>query len=544
MQQNFGTARFYRNDGSSEVPSLSFVTDTFGCIDTFVGFTGSAAVPRSRQSPQHGISVISTADIDGDLDPDIFIGDLFNPNLWYFQDEPGACSPPCSPAWACYPEVTSTFLPLSTRGINQARFGDLDHDGDLDLVVGVTSQGAGIDNLIHLRNTGTPQSASYETVDLNLIRAIDIGSSSHPALADPDGDGDQDLFIGAEDGTIAHFRNNGSAAGPSYVREPPLADAAETTIDVGFAAAPVWIDHEGDGDLDLFVGAGTPARVHFYRNDGTPSVRSLVLADPQFAGIQVDFNATPALGDLDDDGDLDLLVGEFGVTANPRLFYLRNDGTSQIPIWVTVSDNTPNTFVFAQRAFDGDLAPTLADLDGDQDLDLLVGEREGNLNFYRNTGTLQSFVFELESEAFAGVRVGRTSAATVADVSGDGWEDLFAGEMNGGLNVFRRLPPVGVPDPSAVPRRAPSLIVVAPNPTRSGAEVAFELASGSLARIGVYSAGGRLVRLLGEGWFAAGRHRLTWDGRDRVGSALAAGVYMVKLDLDGRSLASKVSILR
>jgi hypothetical protein len=558
MEQNFGTARFYRNDGTPEAPSLTFVTDSFGCIDTFIGFTGSAAgtssdlsgdqpgaapgPARAVGSPQHGISVISTADIDADLDPDIFIGDLFNDNLWYFRAEPGACSPPCSPPWACYQEVTATFLPLSTLGINQARFGDLDGDSDLDLIVGVTSQGASIDNLIHFQNTGTPESPSYVTVDLNLIRSVDIGSSSHPAFADVDGDGDQDLFIGAEDGTIAHFMNTGSRAAPSFVRQPALADATNAAIDVGFAAAPVWIDHEGDGDLDLFAGTGSPARVRFYRNDGTPAERSLVLVDPQFGNIQVDFNAAPSLGDLDDDGDLDLVVGEFGVTANPRLFYVRNDGTTGVPIWVIVSDNTANTFIFAQRVFDGDLAPELVDLDDDGDLDLLVGEREGNLNFYRNTGTPQAFLFTLESEAFAGAGVGRESASAVADVTGDGWDDLFVGEMNGGLNFYRRVPPIGVSDPGPVPRLAPGLITVVPNPTRGGAELTFELAAGARARIGVYTAGGRLVRLVGERWLAAGRHRLAWDGRDRTGSPVAAGIYLVRLDVDGRSLTSKISI--
>ena len=77
--------------------------------------------------------------------------------------------------------------------------------------------------------------------------------------------------------------------------------------------------------------------------------------------------------DYDADGDLDALVGEFGTTFNARFFYMRNDGTTELPSWVEVSDNRSGT-IFAERVFQANVAPELHDLDGDGDFDLFVGE--------------------------------------------------------------------------------------------------------------------------------------------------------------------------
>lgn len=554
MEQNLGTARFYRNDGTAQVPNFVFVTNEFGCINTFQGLRSSAEPPLAEESPQHGISVISTANIDADSDVDIFIGDLTNPNLWFFRNDPlGNCAPPCTPATICFTEATRDYLPLATLGINQARFADLENgDGDLDLLVGVTNQSAVLNNLIYFRNVGTPQNANLQLVDLNLIKAIDIGRGSQPATGDLDADGDRDLFLGADDGTIATYWNVGTATAPNFVRGDTLTDASGATIDVGATAAPVWIDYEGDGDLDLFIGKQSPARIFYYRNEGTPQARSLVLRDSDFGSfadnspdLRPDFNATPTLGNLDGDLDLDLLVGEFGITSNPRIFYVRNDGTTQNPIWVTVCNNTPSTCVFATQVFQGDTAPELHDLDGDGDLDLLVGERAGNVNFYRNNGTPQSFSFVLETKTFGLVQVGFESATELVDIDGDGDEDLFVGEQNGGLSYYRRQTPVGIAGPGA-PALPAAGLEIAPNPVRSGsgATVILDIATAGIARAGIYTADGRLRRLLIDERFAPGRHRLAWDGRDAAGKPLSPGVFFVKLELHGRTASTKLAVIR
>ena len=102
---------------------------------------------------------------------------------------------------------------------------------------------------------------------------------------------------------------------------------------VGAEAAPAFVDIDGDGDLDAFIGEVTGA-VQFFRNDGTnlaPSFAADVTGNP-LAGITVLSRAVPTFADIDGDGDADAFVGDaFGTT-----YYFRNDGTSLAPAFVAV----------------------------------------------------------------------------------------------------------------------------------------------------------------------------------------------------------------
>jgi photosystem II stability/assembly factor-like uncharacterized protein len=86
--------------------------------------------------------------------------------------------------------------------------------------------------------------------------------------------------------------------------------------------------------------------------------------------------------------------------------------------------------------------------------------------------------------------------------------------------------PVGVPPTPATVR--PRLALAGPNPFVDRAQLTLDLPAAGAVRVAVFDAAGREVRVLQHGSFAAGRHPLTWDGRDARGSALANGVYFVR----------------
>ena len=137
-------------------------------------------------------------------------------------------------------------------------------------------------------------------------------------------------------------------------------------------------------------------------------------------------NTTPALGDLDADGDLDLIVGESSGTLN----YYRNDGGPGSPDFVLVSDEFQDIDIGRRSV------PTILDLDGDGDLDLAVGTEASGLLFYLNEGSAGEPVF-VETVPFAPA-VPTFTAPVFVDIDEDGDRDLVAGGVGGGITVYRR----------------------------------------------------------------------------------------------------------
>jgi hypothetical protein len=132
-------------------------------------------------------------------------------------------------------------------------------------------------------------------------------------------------------------------------------------------------------------------------------------------------NWTPALGDLDGDGDLDLVVGE----ASGELNLFMNEGTAGEPRFVLSEEGWLGIDVGRRSA------PTLVDFDGDGDLDLLIGSEDGPLRLWRNVGDATNPRFEEDPSFTIGLHP--MSVPAFADLNGDGRLDLIAGGMAGGL---------------------------------------------------------------------------------------------------------------
>jgi hypothetical protein len=235
-----------------------------------------------------------------------------------------------SPSYT-FTEVSNTFSSSGTSmraGISGV---DFDEDGDIDIVV---VSGNEYNNTRLYVNTGTP---SYDFSITTLL------GSSKPtqgaSWGDIDNDGDLDLYLanGGTDGTPSSpttnnlFRNDGGTLTEITSGVGPL------ITDSDFSYAPAFGDFDNDGDLDLFVGNDGKYddgyRCRLYENDGTgvfTSNTSTTLT------IDNDFVRSAAWADLDNDGDLDLMVGREG----PNRLYINNGNSNH---WVevkTVGDGT------------------------------------------------------------------------------------------------------------------------------------------------------------------------------------------------------------
>jgi uncharacterized protein (DUF2141 family) len=382
-------------------------------------FENIQVVAQLVPSARHGANAMSFGDVDGDGDIDLLWGDFFEPGLLLFENF-GTCR---QPRLRTEPSAFPAGSPVATSGYNAGEFADLDGDGDTDLVVGVIG-GAYDPSRTAIENTYLVERTAdgWSLATRRLLRMIDVGSESVPALGDVDGDGDLDLLVGGKiegsDPTTASVRfleNVGDATSPSFRERGRLAMRG------GFQYAPALGDLYGDGDADLLLGTWNRG-LSYWRNDGPAAdgIPGFALVDSAYVTLSRGSHATPALGDVDGDGDLDLFVGESSGEVN---FY-RNEGDRTAAAFRLVTDAWGGIDVGRRSV------PALAALDGATML--FLGGEDGGLTVAAPAATDPAL-------RDAGIRLPANSAPAFGDLDGDGTPELVVGNRSGGLLYYLRV---------------------------------------------------------------------------------------------------------
>ncbi|RMF06835.1 MAG: T9SS C-terminal target domain-containing protein [Candidatus Neomarinimicrobiota bacterium] len=300
------------------------------------------------------------------------------------------------------------------------RFADLDQDQDLDLILA----GGSVD-LLFLENRGTPTAPSFVLSDFVTTEIPNLLASS-VAVTDVNLDGFPDLVCGGYNGIMVYL-HDGQADSVTFTPYP----AATDSLSVGFSPAPAAADLNGDALPDLMIGRAEDGSVDWVPNTGTMETPRFTSTHLQPTGIDAGLYAFPSLGDLEGDGDADLLLGSDG----SGLQFYRNTGSDTAPVWS--GDAAVVAGLGAEAYF---IAPTLADLNGDGLPDLVYGQYAGPLQYYRNTGTATTPQWTYDASLFGGViDVGGASNPYLVDFDDDGDLDLFTGQNLGDILYFRNV---------------------------------------------------------------------------------------------------------
>ena len=329
---------------------------------------------------------------------------------------------------------------------------DLDNSGVLDLVLGDVAYG----NLIKLINSGTApnQNSDMTNADYNFpSNTTPANVELFPAAyyLDVDGDHKKDLLVAPNANNVSENENSVWLYKNLNSNQAPVFSFQDNDwlqsdmIDHGAGSRPLIHDLNQDGLLDLLVAnfhAYKPvlqkeSRIAYYQNVGSTTAPSFTLIDENFldlANSNLGLNLMPSLGDLNNDGKPELIIGR----DNGQLAFYLNTTTGSMPTFslqtaaLTDAAGVPiQVPMFA--------SPQLFDLNEDGKLDLIIGHKGGALSYYENSGTLSSPAFTLQTAALGGVNV----AANGPDGFSNAWffkqQDtlyLMVGALDGRIHFY------------------------------------------------------------------------------------------------------------
>ena len=437
----------------------------------------------------HAGGAITALQFDGENFHDLLISDVTYPTMSGLMLE-DATDGQDSTAWVdmAFPalvphagEADSIFL----ERFPAAYPIDPDDDGDWDLVIS-PNIALEIDDdrcVQYWENQGTMDAPLWALASDHWIQdgTIDVGRGAIPVLHDLDADGDLDLAVGNKERyegvndtptALALFENTGTATQPTFEwRTWSAIDFAFNGIESGH---PAFGDMDGDGDTDLLVGDEL-GLLHGCSNTAGPgmwpiwNMEELAIQDAQGEAIDVGQFAAPQLIDVNADGLLDLVIGE----KNGSLMLYLNCGSASAPAWciqTTPEFETSWGGIQVNNALgiNGYSTPCLFEDGGD--IHIAAGNELGEIQYFGLLNPADILApLEASDSSWNSAMRGLRSSGTLGDVNADGIPELVVGIQNGGLRWFSGTA-VGIVSPVQ-----PMRPVIAPNPARADGFIRLEL---------------------------------------------------------------------
>jgi len=418
--------------------------------------------------------------------------------------------------------------------------GDLDGDGDYE-VIAVDSKGiiyawkADGTEWIDGDNNPATQGVFYRTTP-----AVTFHFQA-PTICDLDNDNKDEIILGTASDSVWAFNGN-------KTRVPGFPVKLNNDLAGSICAGDV----DGDGYLELLAQTkGLVGKAYLINHDGT-----IATGWPVNAKIDgIFFTPSPALGDFNNDGKLEAVV------------YIWVGGTAKIAIFTYLGGNYPGWPKVVSTKYTDTSSLTVADVNGDGSLDIVLGDESRYIYAWSITGALiPGFPVQAEDA------VRSTPFLTDVDLDGDidmivhSWDqNIYAFDLAGAYNrdlapwptyqanshrngLYGFVVTTAIEDlePPRVDMTRAQLFQNHPNPFNPTTRIEFVVPEGRSQHVtlAVYDVTGARVKTLVDGLRTAGRHDEMWDGRDSNGRSVGSGVYFYRLRTDDAVLTRKMVLLK
>jgi len=432
------TVEFHKN---SDPCGLNFTRETScwgGFAENYTNNSVSLEVcanPKGKKKSikMHAGSSLLVHDFDGNNLPDMLIGDITFENATLVFNNGDIDN-----AWMT--EMDDNFpnysTPIKLEYFPGFSMIDIDKNGNLDLIASPAIRGSQNTNSVWRYKNTSPTNESHFILDSKTFlqdEMIDVGEVSNPHLYDINNDGLLDILIG----NFGYYRNGGTyESNISYYKN--IGSKSEAKFEFieenygGFQKYnwlniyPAFGDLNDDGIADVIIGENS-GLIHYFEGNED---ENYTIMQYRYLGLDVGNGAMPNLADINNDGLLDLIIGNKKGKLN---FYINNGSKSEANFEL-ISDNWGKidlSDIDVQGAWMSCKIlnhPKLGKL-------LICGTQTGKTYAYKNVSELPNATFELISDNYLDFDEGERATIATGDLNNDTYPDIILGNMSGGLRI-------------------------------------------------------------------------------------------------------------
>lgn len=462
---------------------------------------------ESYATKKHSGSTLLTLDLDNNNSKELILGDVSFNNLTALYNAditPNFTASYMSFEDQNFPSNNSSTIAVDMDIFPAGYYLDVNNDNVRDLLV-TNNCYSGCENTksfwLYLNN-GTNSLPDFVFQKNNFLQAdmIELGEGAHPVFFDYDGDGLLDMVVGnygkydkslpsLYTSFLSVYKNIGTATSPAFkLIEEDLAGISTLNLDLVsnkpvLGIYPTFGDLDNDGDKDMIIGDYFGNLHYFINTAGAGNTANFVLSQPKYQSIDVGNFATPQLIDLNRDGKLDMVIGK----ENGYFSYYQNSGTLTVPSFTKITDSLGRVSTLHPTFFKGNSVPCVIDVAGSYTM--FAGSASGNIFKFGNIDGNLSGTFSRLDTNFLKINEGTNSSIFISNINNDLFKDMIIGNQAGGAAFFEgKQPIISVDEIEKITN-----ISIYPNPTKEHVFINLETNSIQNASVVVFDLLGNTI---------------------------------------------------